>query len=86
MTTTEAKWLIVVLDRNWVFVGRHTRTQEGRNRLEKAQCIRRWGTTGGLAQLATTGPQEDTKLEPACTVEYWDRVEIVSFDTSESLW
>lgn len=54
---------IVVLDRGWVLVGK---TEESGDKLviSDARCIRYWGTTAGLGQLADSGPTEKTKLDP----------------------
>lgn len=60
------KITIVVADRGWVFVGRaREATQLGIAgiHISDARCVRRWGTTRGLAQLAAEGPQEATKLD-----------------------
>lgn len=58
---------IVVADRGWVWVG--MACHEGDFiEIADARCVRRWGTTQGLAQLATFGPQSDTKLESPSTV------------------
>ena len=54
---------IVVLDRGWVLVGK---TAEDGDTLviTDARCIRYWGTTAGLGQLAESGPTDKTKLDP----------------------
>lgn len=54
---------IVIADRGWVFVGK---TEEMGDKLivENARVIRRWGTTQGLGQLAESGPQPNTVLDP----------------------
>ena len=54
---------IVIADRGWVYVGK-TRTDGDRLVVENARCIRRWGTTKGLGQLAASGPTPDTTLDP----------------------
>jgi hypothetical protein len=54
---------IVVLDRGWVYVGK-TEEQGDKLVIEDARCIRYWGTTRGLGQLAAEGPTRDTKLDP----------------------
>lgn len=59
---------ILVLQRGWVYVGRY-QCDDRTVRLTDARCIRFWGTTGGLAELATSGPTEKTKLESPVTVE-----------------
>ena len=58
---------IVVLDRGFVYVGDVT-TDGDWCEIKNASCIRRWGTTKGLGELAAKGPLENTKLDPAGTV------------------
>lgn len=58
---------IAVLDRGFVYVG-HCTVADGVLTITNAQCIRRWGTSAGLGQLATQGPQPATKIDPAGTV------------------
>lgn len=58
---------IVVLTAAWVYVGEvFTDTQWVY--IEKAQNIRKWGTTRGLGELAA-GPTESTVLDPAGLVK-----------------
>ena len=54
---------IVIADRGWVYVGK-ARNDGDRLVVENARCIRRWGTTRGLGQLAETGPTSDTTIDP----------------------
>lgn len=58
---------IVVLDRGWVFVGNTTRKAETLE-ITNARCVRVWGTTNGIGQLALTGPTPSTRLDPAGNV------------------
>lgn len=58
---------IVVLDRGFVYVGRVAEYPD-RIVIRDAQCIRRWGTTGGLGQLAQYGVQPTAVLDPCGTV------------------
>ena len=60
---------IVILQRGWVFVGDMVRVGND-CKLENAACIRRWGTTLGLGQIAENGPTADTKLEPCPVVRF----------------
>src|SRR3990167_2364303 len=48
-------WRIVILQRGWVMVGCYKRV-ENFVTLTNASCVRTWGTTGGLGQLANQGP------------------------------
>ena len=58
---------IVVLDKGFVYVGTLI-TGAKFFTIDNAQCVRRWGTTKGLGQLALEGPQSSTRLDDACTV------------------
>ncbi|MEK9722097.1 MAG: hypothetical protein VW405_01260 [Rhodospirillaceae bacterium] len=64
---SDSHFQIAVLDRGFVYVG-HVSAADGWIKIEGARCVRRWGTTRGLGQLAAEGPQEATKLDPAGTV------------------
>lgn len=66
MLTTPAPQ-IAVLDRGFVYVGTCS-IADGVLVIADAQCIRRWGTTRGLGELASAGPQSGTKLDKAGTV------------------
>jgi hypothetical protein len=83
--TSDAPVTIAVLDRGWVFVGRLTRNDDG-IKLESAACIRRWGTTKGVGQLALQGPQSSTVLDEAGTVIVPASSVICLIETSEDLW
>ena len=73
---------IVILQRGWVFVGDFS--QEGFEcKLTNASCIRRWGTTEGLGQLATQGPLEGTKLEPTPEITFHELTVIAKIKCSE---
>lgn len=54
---------IVILQRGWVIVGDYY--QNGTACVVKnGSVIRIWGTDKGLGQLASFGPQANTKLDP----------------------
>ena len=56
---------IVVLAEKWVFIGDyHAATATAPAFLTDAACVRRWGTTAGLGQLALDGPTPSTQLDP----------------------
>ena len=57
---------ILVLDRGFVLVGvvRNDPSDPTRVFVDKCSCVRRWGTTAGLGQLAREGIQPDTVLDP----------------------
>ena len=57
---------ICVLDRGFVYIGLAKMVQEGKVlQIRNAYCIRRWGTTAGLGQLAQQGKQQQTELDHA---------------------
>lgn len=58
---------IFVIRHGWVFVGTET---DMPGIINDARCIRRWGTTNGLAELAKNGPQPETKLEEPIKLHY----------------
>lgn len=76
---------IAVLDRGFVYVGQCA-VQDGFLTITVAACVRRWGTTGGLGQLATKGPQAATKLDPAGTIRAPLSSVIHLIDCAPSAW
>ncbi len=76
---------IVILQRGWVFIGRYY--QDGPHcELRSAYCIRRWGTTEGLGQLAREGKQSDTILEKTPIVKFHELTVVATIDCEESKW
>jgi len=76
---------IVVLDRGFVVVGNVT--QDGPYIvIDDCSCIRRWGTTRGLGQLATGGPQPETKLDPQPRTRVHELQVVQQIDCEESAW
>lgn len=70
---------IVIVQAGWVFVGDREIKNGGGGangaddkfvELKNAACIRVWGTTAGLGQLALHGKQKDTVLDPCGTVQF----------------
>ena len=59
---------IAVLQRGWVYIGEFSQIGDI-CKLEKAACIRRWGTSKGLGELVA-GPTNNTVLDKAGTVEF----------------
>lgn len=58
---------IAVLERGFVYVG-HCVLRAGWLYIAGARCVRRWGTSHGLGQLATEGPRDGTMLDAAAAV------------------
>jgi hypothetical protein len=74
---TQIGFRIAVLDRGWVIAGNCVREAEVL-RIDNAKCIRRWGTTKGLGEIAETGPTDKTVLDPIGTVDVpWAAVKIL---------
>lgn len=76
---------IVVLHRGFVFVGDVERG-DGEIVIHNARNIRRWGTNAGLGQLAESGPQANTVLDPAGTIRYSPLSEICTYDCNAAKW
>lgn len=82
---TAGRLCIAILDRGWVFVGRVTE-QPSAVRIEGADCVRRWGTTRGIGQLATEGPTKTTVLDQAGTVTVPRSSVVALIDAAEASW
>jgi hypothetical protein len=55
---------IVIVQQGWIFVGEYFFDPElNCVHLDDASCIRVWGTTAGLGQLALKGKQKETVLD-----------------------
>lgn len=62
---------LVVIDNGWVYMGKWTpATSRTPAFLTEASCVRRWGTTEGLGEIALKGPTPDTVLDPAGLVVF----------------
>lgn len=76
---------IAVLQRGWIYVGDYYR--EGNDcRLENAACIRSWGTSKGLGEIAENGPNDNTKLDPCPTVEFHRLGEVLTIICNSKKW
>jgi hypothetical protein len=64
---------IVVITNGFVYMGDVSeRESESGNKyihINDASCIRSWGTTSGLGEIALRGPTKKTVLDPAGIVE-----------------
>lgn len=77
---------IVVLQRGWVAVGDLDRSAAPQLTLRNARIIRRWGTSGGLGELAEKGPLKDTTLDHAGTLEFHELAVVATFVTDAEKW
>lgn len=76
---------IVIAQRGWVFVGDVARSGDDVT-INQAQCIRRWGTTKGLGELAKKGPQPNTVLDDMGTVRLHALAVVASLDCEAEKW
>ena len=76
---------IVVGQRGWVHVGVYAK--DGATvKLTKAQCIRRWGTSRGLGQIAADGPTSSTVLDVAGTIEVHELALVHTLACDAAAW
>ena len=76
---------IVILQRGWVFVGRYS--EVGMDcKLEDSKCIRQWGTTKGLGELAENGPTDSTKLDKVNDVSFHELSVVALLDCNDKPW
>ena len=54
--------------------------------INPCSCVRRWGTTKGLGELASKGPQKDTVLDPQPSTRLHRLTSIQQIDCEESAW
>ena len=76
---------IIIAQRGWVFVGDVERSGDDVT-ITNAQCIRRWGTTKGLGQIAMNGPTRDTVLDDMGTVRLHALAVVASLDCGTAKW
>lgn len=76
---------IIIAQRGWVFVGDVSKAGE-QVVIENAQCIRRWGTTKGLGEIAANGPTSSTKLDPFGTVRLHELAIVATLDCEAGKW
>ena len=76
---------IVIAQRGWVFVGDVT-TNGDNVTIENAQCIRRWGATRGLGEIAKNGPTASTKLDDFGTVRLHALAVVATLDCEAGKW
>lgn len=61
--------VIIALKERWVFIGEwHDAVGDKPAYLTDASCIRTWGTTAGLGEIALKGPTKNTWLDFCGTV------------------
>lgn len=83
-SVTPSDLKIVVLDRGFVVVG-NVSFQEEYVVIDRCSCIRRWGTTQGLGEIAFNGPTSKTTLDkqPLTTVHKLQVVQMIDCEASK---
>ena len=76
---------IVIAQRGWVFVGDVSLDGDDVT-INQAQCIRRWGTTKGLGEIAANGPTKSTVLDDMGTVRLHVLSVVASIDCEAGKW
>lgn len=76
---------IVVADRGWVWVG-NVSSGPDFTTIAGAQCVRRWGTSEGLAELAQKGPRPNTRLDPPTEIRVASRAVIAILPCEAAAW
>ena len=85
-TTTEDMGIqIAILQRGWIFIGFVFKTGSYFT-IKNANCIRSWGTTKGLGELAFFGPLAGTKLEPSPEIKCHELTVVALMKVDESKW
>ena len=82
---SQSTWQVVIADRGWVYVGKLAR--EG-DQVVLTDChnVRRWGTVGGLGELALQGPREATVLDYYGTVRIHVLAVLAAIECNDELW
>ena len=76
---------LVIAQRGWLFVGDVDRNADEVT-IRRAYCVRRWGTTAGIGELALKGPLPNTVLEPTGTVRIHVLAVVAFIDCEEKNW
>ena len=76
---------IIIAQRGWVFVGDVEQVGDSVT-IKHASCIRRWGTTKGLGELAGNGPTKSTVLDSLGTVRLHALAVVASIDCEAGKW
>ena len=73
---------ITILQRGFVVVG----LMRGPGDLRAGAIVRRWGTTAGLGQLASEGPQPQTVLDPVREMRWNHLSEVATITCDGKAW
>jgi hypothetical protein len=84
-TATSHGLCLVVADKGFVWVGEAVTTDEWVE-ITGARCVRRWGTTEGLNELAHKGPLTNTRLDAAADLKVSRKALIVIIPCEAEKW
>jgi hypothetical protein len=76
---------IIIAQRGWVFIGNVERSGDEVT-INNAKCVRRWGTTKGLGELALNGPTRATVLDDMGIVRLHALAIVAAIDCEETKW
>lgn len=76
---------ILVLQREWVIVGRY-RKEGSEHVLTNSAIVRHWGTRGGLGEIASGGPTDNTILDRSGTVRAHELATVLVMDCDAAKW
>lgn len=76
---------IVVCDRGFVLVGR-VEIKDHYITITDCSCIRNWGTSRGLGEIASGGPTSSTKLDSQPTTRVHELQVVQMIDCEASKW
>lgn len=82
---SQTQWQIIIADRGWVYAGRVARDND-QVVMTDCQNIRRWGTTGGLGELALLGPRDETQLDAYGTVRIHVLAVLGAVECDDAVW
>ena len=77
---------IAVLDHGFVYVGHCALQPDGNLTIRFAHCLRRWGTTRGLGEIALGGPTAKTQMDLTGTVHVPASALISLIDCDPAKW
>ena len=76
---------IAVLQRGWVYIGEVSQHGDDYT-IKDGACIRRWGTSKGLGEIAKGGPTANTELESVPEVKFHEAGKVFLIKAEDSKW
>lgn len=77
---------IFVLLSGWVLVGRSSSLTATGQTITNGYCVRKWGTTNGLGEIALNGPTKDTVLDYFGSGSINNAALLYTIECDESKW